>query len=110
MKEILYYKTKDGKCPYEEWFNSLDISIKVRISARIERLIESNYGDTRKLVNSELSELRFKFGKGYRIYYKDLENVLILFLSAGDKSSQKSDIKAAEKYYKDFIERLNENG
>ena len=87
MKEILYYKTKDGKCPYEDWFNSLDIQIQARISGRLEKLIGDYYGDKRKLVNSELSELKFNFGKGYRIYYKDLDTVLILFLSAGDKSN-----------------------
>ena len=107
MKEILYYTTKDGKCPYEDWFNSLDVQIQTRISGRLERLVNGNYGEKRKLVNSELSELKFKFGKGYRIYYKDLDNILILFLSAGDKSEQKEDIKQAEKYYKDYIERVN---
>ena len=110
MKEILYYRTKDNKCPYEEWFNTLDIQVQTRILGRLERLISGHYGETRKLSNSELSELKFKFGKGYRIYYKDLDNVIILFLSAGDKSGQKSDIKTAEKYYRDYIERLKENG
>ena len=110
MKEILYYTTTEGKCPYKDWFNSLDVQMQTRISSRIERLIAGHYGETRKLVNSELSELKFKFGKGYRIYYKDLDNVIVLFVTAGDKSSQKNDIKQAEKYYDDFIERLKDNG
>ena len=62
------------------------------------------------MVNSELSELKFKFGKGYRIYYKDLDDIVIIFLSGGDKSNQKEDIKQAEKYYKDYLRRLNNNG
>lgn len=107
MKELLYYKTKDGKCPYKLWFDSLDFQMKARISSRLERLVDGHYGETRKLSNSELSELKFKFGKGYRIYYKDIDDVLIIFFSAGDKSNQKADIKQAEKYYKDYIERLN---
>ena len=106
MKEILYYTKENGKCPYQDWFLSLDMQTKVRIAGRIERLIEGHYGETRKLVKSELSEMKFKFGKGYRIYYKDLDDVLILFLAGGDKSYQKEDIKQAEKYYKDYLERL----
>ena len=109
MKEILYYIKNNGRCPYQDWFSTLDLKTKVRISARIERLIDGQYGETRKLVNSELSELKFKFGKGYRIYYKDLDDILILFLAGGDKSNQKEDIKQAEKYYNDYLERLNKH-
>lgn len=107
MKEILYYLKENGRCPYNDWFSTLDIQTKIRISARLERLIDGHYGETRKLVKSELSELKFKFCKGYRIYYKDLDDVLILFLAGGDKSNQKEDIKQAEKYYNDYKERLN---
>lgn len=106
MKEIVYYTKINGRCPYNDWFLTLDIQTQVRISSRLERLIEGQYGETRKLVESELSELKFKFGKGYRIYYKDLDDVFIIFLTGGDKSSQKDDIKQAEKYYKDYMERL----
>ncbi len=108
MKEILYYIKKNGSCPFEEWLLSLDIKTQIRISSRIERLISGHYGETRKLNNSQLSELKFKFGKGYRIYYKDIDNVIILFLAGGDKSSQKNDIKQAEIYYNDYLERLND--
>lgn len=110
MKEIRYYTKDNGKCPYEDWFTSLDLQTKIRIASRIERLIDGNYGENRKLVNSELSELKFKFGKGYRIYYKDLDDIIILFIAGGDKSNQKEDIKQAEKYYKDYLERLSNNG
>lgn len=108
MKEILYYTKENGKCPYDDWFSSLDTKTQIRISARIERLIDGHYGETRKLADCELSELKFTFGKGYRIYYKDLDNVLILFLIGGDKQKQKSDIKQAQKYYEDFLERLKQ--
>lgn len=107
MKKILYYTKENGKCPYEEWFLNLDIKTQIRISARIERLISGHYGEVKMLVKSELSEMKFKFGKGYRIYYKDLDNVLILFLAGGDKQKQKDDIRQAEKYYQDYLMRLN---
>ena len=54
--------------------------------------------------------MKFKFGKGYRIYYIDLNDVLILFLAGEDKSTQNNDITKANQYYKDYIERLNING
>lgn len=109
MKKIRYYIKSNGRCPYEDWYSKLDIQIKIRISSRIERLIDGNYGEYRKLSNSELSELKLKFGKGYRIYYKDMDDIVILFLAGGDKSNQKEDIRQAEKYYNDYLERLNDN-
>lgn len=57
-KRVIYYKTIDGKCPYNEWFNTLDNKTKSIIDNRIERLIDGLYGDHKKLSNSLLSELR----------------------------------------------------
>lgn len=105
IKQIIYYKTIDGKCPYSEWFETLDNKTKSIIDNRIERLVDGLYGDHKKLSNSLLSELRFFIGKGYRVYYKDLTNIVIIIIAGSDKSDQKRVIKQAEKYLKDFIER-----
>lgn len=105
LKQIIYYKTIDRRCPYDEWFSSLDNKTKSIIDNRIERLIDGLYGDHKKLSNSLLSELRFFVGKGYRVYYKDLTNVVIIIIAGSDKGDQKRVIKQAEKYFKDFIER-----
>ena len=104
MKQIIYYKTKSGKCPYLDWYNKLDSTTKNRIRSRLERVEENNFGDYKK-IDSNLSELRFKFGSGYRIYYFEYENTIIILLLAGDKSSQKRDILKAKEYIKDFEER-----
>lgn len=111
MQQIEYYIKENGRCPYNEWLNNLDKSTRVQILSRVNRLIEDgNYGANRKLVNNPLSELKFTIGKGYRIYYIDLDDVLILFLAGGDKSTQKEDALKAKEYYQDYIERLNRNG
>lgn len=104
MKEILTYKTEDGKCPFDIWMNSLDNSMKVRVSKRMERVQEGNYGDYKKL-DSDISELRFKFGSGYRIYFAEVDNVIIILLCAGDKSTQAKDIEKAKEYLQDLKER-----
>lgn len=105
LKQIIYYKTVDGRCPFDEWISTLDNKNKSIIDNRIERLMDGLYGDHRKLSNSLLSELRFFVGKGYRIYYKDLTNVVIIIVAGSDKGNQNRIIKQAEKYLKDFIER-----
>jgi len=104
MKQIIYYKTKSGKCPYLDWYNNLDNDVKNRIRARLERLEEDNFGDCKK-INRNLSELRFKFGSSYRIYYFEYENTIIILLTAGNKATQNKDIMKAKEYIADFEER-----
>ena len=108
MKNIEYYYTINGKCPYLDWFNNLDNTFKVRIQKRLKKLYnEGHYGDHHTLQNSELSELRFDCGKGYRIYYYDLDDTLILFIAASDKNEQKKIIQQANIYFADYCERTN---
>lgn len=103
MKQILYYTTEDGKCPYMIWYNSLDKSIRKRIDMRIDKLEEGYYGD-KKSISKDLYELRFKCGSGYRIYYTEQDNIIIFILCAGDKSSQVKDIKKA----KEILNKIKE--
>ena len=104
MKKILYYTTADGKCPYLEWYEKLDNSVKPYIAKRLSRVLAGNFGDCKKL-NIELSELRFKFGAGYRIYYSEHKDTIIILLCAGDKSTQTRDIEKASNYIKEYKER-----
>jgi len=105
MKEIYYYTTKDGKCPFQEWLNKLDNIEQKRIRQRLLRVQLGNFGDCKPLQNSELSELRFITNKGYRVYYKELDNIIVLILAGGDKSDQTQTIKKANKYFEEFKER-----
>ena len=103
MKQILYYTTSSNKCPYLDWYHSLDNSIKKRIDMRIDKLEEGQYGDY-KCISLDLYELRCKFGSGYRIYFTEQDDIIILILCAGDKSTQSKDIQKA----KDIINKIKE--
>ena len=104
MKKVIYYKTLDGKYPYWKWHDKLDNSISVKIDTRIDRLEEGNYGDFKR-INSNLSELKFKIGKGYRIYFTEFDDYIVIILAGGDKSTQQKDIIKANEYIKDIQER-----
>jgi putative addiction module killer protein len=107
MKYTLkYYETDTGDAPLIDWLETLkDRKTAAVIKARIERLRFGLFGDT-KYLEQEVSELRIHFGPGYRVYYTQAGDKIIILLCAGDKSSQKKDIKKAIEYTK----LLKENG
>lgn len=103
MKEIKFLKLQNGKEPVKEWLLELDTSIRVKVVKRIERMYDDNFGDYKQICPN-LFELRFQFGKGYRIYYTIENNVIVLLLNAGDKSKQQKDIEIAKLYLKNYKE------
>lgn len=67
----------------------------MKIAVRIDRLALGNPGDV-KPVGSGVSEMRIDYGPGYRVYFTQRGDVLILLLCGGDKKSQQRDIVAAQ--------------
>lgn len=103
--EILNYHTADGKCPYKEWFDSLnDVSTQQIIDARLTRVERGLLGECNFIGNGVI-ELKFRFGAGYRIYFGRQGRRLIILLCGGDKSSQNKDIKKALEYWEDYLRR-----
>ena len=99
MKEIEFYKLENGKEPVRDWLLSLDNTTRVKIIKRLERIYDDNFGDFKQLAPN-LYELRFSFGRGYRIYYTIKNNIIVLLLSAGNKQRQDKDIEIAKEYLK----------
>jgi putative addiction module killer protein len=101
---IIAYSDSEGDEPFVEWWANLrDSEARNRISARIRRLEQGNYGDCKNL-GGGIYELRLDFGPGYRVYFgKDQEiDVIIILLCGGDKSSQKQDIIKARKHWEEY--------
>lgn len=85
---------------FNDWLKELaDAKARTIILARIDRLVLGNLG-THRPVGDGVSELKVDFGPGYRVYYTRRGNTLVVLLCGGDKSTQKRDIKRAEKLRK----------
>ncbi len=100
---IQEYLTAAGKSPYQQWLDSVDVSVKARIQARIFRFELGNLGD-HKAVGKGVWEARIQFGAGYRVYFGKDGDRLILLLLGGSKSSQSRDIKKAQEYWSEYLE------
>lgn len=82
---------------YEQWFRRLrDRTAQGKINVRAIRLELGNFGDA-KAVGGGVSELKIDYGPGYRVYFTQIGQVIILLLCGGDKSTQRADIELAQK-------------
>jgi putative addiction module killer protein len=89
---------------FERWIAKLrDLRAQLRIRARIEHLSSGNSGDS-KSVGEGIGELRIDYGPGYRVYFLQRGEVLIVLLCGGDKSTQDKDIKQAKSIAKRWKE------
>ena len=103
-KSVLVYADENEKEPFTDWLNGLrDIMGRKRILARIARLEQGNYGDCES-VGEGVSELRLFFGPGYRVYFGEDANGVVVLLCGGDKGSQNQDIKLAKVYWQEYLD------
>jgi putative addiction module killer protein len=80
---------------FDAWLNSLkDRITRLRLSRRIDKAQRGNLGDI-KPVGGRVFEMREHFGPGWRMYYVQRSNVLVVMLGGGDKTTQTADIAKA---------------
>lgn len=77
------------------WLNGLrDARAVAKIAIRIKRLADGNFGDVAP-VGEGVSALRIHYGPGYRVYFVQRGEVVVILLCGGDKSTQARDIAMA---------------
>jgi len=87
---------------FDIWLNGMrDIAGKARIIKRLERAQQGNLGDIAP-VGEGVMEMRLFFGPGYRIYFVQRGDTLVILLCGGDKSSQPNDIERAKAMAKEI--------
>ena len=88
-------KIESGK--FKHWLKKLkDETGRARIVSRINRLMEGLPGDVASVGNG-VSELRIHYGPGYRVYFHQQGDTIIVLLCGGDKGTQRRDIDAAHR-------------
>lgn len=81
---------------FRDWLHDLrDSQARVRIQSRLRRMADGNPGQHRVLKGG-VCEMKIDYGPGYRVYYTQRGDVLVVVLCGGDKSTQQQDIEAAQ--------------
>jgi putative addiction module killer protein len=107
-KVLKIYQDANGREPFVDWLESIkDRTTRHRIITRLDRVESGNLGDF-KPVGNGVFELILQFGPGYRVYFGNDGDILVILLMGGDKITQENDIKKALAYWKDYKECKNE--
>ena len=103
---LLGYKDKrvyflEKTIEFDKWLRKLkDLRAKAKILFRHQKLANNEHFGDCKPVGHGIKELRINCAKGYRIYFKEKGEKIIILLIGGDKSSQKRDIEKAKEIWK----------
>ena len=96
MVKVTLVKTILRTDNFNDWLDNLrDRRAVAKITIRIDRLALGNPGDV-KPVGAGISEMRIPHGRGYRVYFKQRGQTVVVLLCGGDKGSQAKDIMLAK--------------
>jgi len=101
MPGIRYYVAASGRQPFAEWYADLQETARAKVTRAIVRLEQGNFSNI-KSVGEGVFEYRIDFGPGYRVYFGQDGQTLVILLTAGTKKRQQRDIDAAHAYWQDY--------
>ncbi len=98
----MFYIEKTSE--FDKWLGKLkDLKAKAKIIFRIQKLeTDEHFGDC-KTVGDGVWEMKINFAKGYRVYFREKNEKIIILLVGGEKSTQQKDIAKA----KNILKKLN---
>jgi len=90
-----------GISPFAKWFNGLDSVAAAKVTVALYRLEQGNFSNVRT-VGKGVSEYKIDFGPGYRIYFGQEWNEVVILLGGGSKQTQRKDIDAAHTLWAEY--------
>lgn len=109
-KTIIFYRMADGKCPVQEFLDSLSGKVAQKVSWVLSLVEDLNVVPStyfRKLVSTgEIWECRIQFASNaYRIFCFFDGNSVVVLTHGLIKKTPKGEIERAEAYRRDYLQR-----
>ena len=104
MNEIREYVDRNGLSPFARWFDGLNAQAAQRVRRATLRMEQGNLSNV-KGVGSGVSEYRIDFGPGYRLYFGQEGDRIIILLGGGTKKLQNQDIAKAKALWQEYKAR-----
>ncbi len=102
IKKIIYFVTENGSSPFEDWFNKLDKLVRVIVIRTIQRVAKGGAKKSIKALKDGVFEMKVPHGPGYRVYFAEDGDDIIILLVGGDKKTQSRDIDKAKEYWRNY--------
>ena len=100
-RQIENYLSPDGKDCFQRWLHTIrDDKAKNAIRIRLSRAKEGNLGDVKSL-GGGVHELRIPIGQGYRVYFGEDGDTIVL-LGGSQKDDQENQIKLARDRWSEY--------
>ena len=99
-RKVVEYVRK-GASPFGAWFSSLDAHAAAKVAAALYRLEQGNISNV-KSVGKGVAEYKIDFGPGYRIYFGQEGDEVVILLGGGSKKTQEKDIKIAQMLWLEY--------
>ena len=91
----------NGEEPFAAWFAELESVAQAKVTRAVIRLEQGNFS-TVKSIGQGVFEYRVDFGPGYRVYFGQDGQALVILLTGGTKKRQQRDIDVAHAYWQDY--------
>lgn len=101
---IRSFVDRDGRAPFQAWLDALDKRTQAKIGVALYRLTQGNRSHV-KGVGGGVAELKVDFGPGYRVYFGQDGDMLVILLGGGTKKRQSEDIMAAKARWSEYKAR-----
>jgi putative addiction module killer protein len=99
--KIEQYIKENGISPFEKWFNKLNAIAAAKISRVLYRMESGNFSNVESLGDG-IFENKIHFGPGYRIYFGQEGDELVILLGGGTKKQQSKDIHDAKALWAEY--------
>ena len=97
----------NGSSPFAKQFAGLDAFAAAKVTVALYRLQQGNFSNV-KAVGKGVSEYKIAFGPGYRVYFGQEGNEIVILLGGGSKKTQVHDISAAQKLWTEYKAKKTE--
>lgn len=101
-KKVIYYTLENGESPFENWLKKLDNLSRAIVVRFVQRVATGGAKKSIKALKDGIFEIKITHGPGYRVYFAEDGDEIIILLVDGDKKTQSRDIDKAKEYWKNY--------
>lgn len=100
-RQVENYLSPHGRDCFQDWLRTIgDGKARQALRLRLNRVAQGNFGDCRP-VGEGVHELRINVGPGYRVYFGEDGDKVIL-LGGSRKDDQQEQIKSAKDRWREY--------